>query len=131
MWIKTVISLQLKLENYFFISGPKWIDNLFAFRNKLVGLLGLKTSGRITARQKMLDHFTGEKGEQMGLFKVLDKTTEEIVLGEDDKHLDFRVSLYIDKLTNDNIDKKLIISTAVKFNNWFRKTLLSASQTVT
>ena len=103
----------------FFSSGPKWIDKLFAFRNKLVGLFGLKTSGKITDRQKMLDNFKCEKGEQIGLFKVFDKTADEIILGEDDKHLNFRVSLLIDKQNENKTDKNLIISTTVKFNNWF------------
>lgn len=103
----------------FFSSGPKWIDKLFAFRNKLVGLFGLKTSGKLIDRQKMLDNFKCEKGEQMGLFKVFDKSADEIILGEDDKHLNFRVSLYIDHQNENKTDKKLIISTTVKFNNWF------------
>ena len=103
----------------FFSSGPKWIDKLFTFRNNLVGLFGLKTSGKISDRQKMLDNFKGEKGERIGLFKVFDKTDDEIILGEDDKHLNFRVSLFIDKQNENKTDKKLIISTTVKFNNWF------------
>ncbi len=103
----------------FFSSGPKWIDKLFAFRNKLAGLFGLKTSGKIKDRQKILDNFKGEKGEQIGLFKVFDKTSDEIILGENDKHLNFRVSLFIDKQNESETDKKLIISTTVKFNNWF------------
>lgn len=103
----------------FFLSGPKWIDKLFAFRNKLVGFFGLKTSGKITDRQKMLHNFKCEKGEQIGLFKVFDKTDNEIILGEDDKHLNFRVSLFIDKQNENETNKRLIISTTVKFNNWF------------
>ena len=103
----------------FFASGPKWIDILFSFRNKLVGLFGLKTSEKITDRQKILNNFKCEKGEQIGLFKVFDKTNDEIILGEDDKHLNFRVSLFIDQQNESKIDKKLIISTTVKFNNWF------------
>ena len=103
----------------FFSSGPKWIAKLFAFRNKLVGLFGLKTSGKITDRQKVLDNFKCEKGEKIGLFKVYDKTTDEIILGEDDKHLNFRVSVFIDKHNVNQTDKSLIISTTVKFNNWF------------
>lgn len=103
----------------FFTSGPKWIDKLFAFRNKLVGLFGLKTSGNVTDRDKILETFKGEKGEQIGLFKVFEKTEDEIILGEDDKHLNFRVSLFIDSQNENKTDKNLIISTTVKFNNWF------------
>ena len=109
----------MEIGKSFFSSGPKWIDKLFAFRNRLAGLFGLKTSGVIPDRQKMIDDFKAEKGEQLGLFKVLDKTSNEIILGEDDKHLNFRVSLFIDKENESETDKKLIISTTVKFNNWF------------
>ncbi|MFL9835389.1 DUF2867 domain-containing protein [Chryseobacterium terrae] len=107
-----------KIGKSFFTSSPKWIDRLFTFRNKLVGLVGLKTSGELTDRQKMLDNFNCEKGEQLGLFKVFDKTTNEVVLGEDDKHLNFRVSLFVDQQSGYNTKKMLIISTTVEFNNW-------------
>lgn len=103
----------------FFSSGPKWIDKLFECRNKLAKFFGLKTSGNITDKQKMIDNFKCEKGEQIGLFKVFDKTTNELILGEDDKHLNFRVSLLIDSQNESKTDKKLIISTTVKFNSWF------------
>ncbi|MBS1489046.1 MAG: DUF2867 domain-containing protein [Bacteroidetes bacterium] len=104
---------------FFFTGGPKWIDKLFALRNKLVVLFGLKTSEKILDKQKLLNNFKCEQGDQLGLFKVYNKTGEEVVLGEDDKHLNFRVSLFIDQQSNDTINKKLIISTTVKFNNWF------------
>ena len=103
----------------FFVSGPKWVDKLFSFRNKLVRLFGLKTSGKIEDRQKLPDNFKCEQGDQIGLFKVYSKTEKEVVLGEDDKHLNFRVSLFIDQQTGNQMNKKLIISTTVKFNNWF------------
>jgi hypothetical protein len=103
----------------FFLSGPKWVDRLFTIRNKIVGLFGLKTSGKRTNRQKELDNFKCEPGEQLGLFKVFSKTDNEVVIGEDDKHLNFRVSLLLDKLPNETDKKTLTITTTVEFNNWF------------
>ncbi|MBL0292749.1 MAG: DUF2867 domain-containing protein [Saprospiraceae bacterium] len=108
-----------EIGKYFFESGPKWVDKLLAFRNILVRPFGLKTSRNLVDKQKVLDNFKCEKGEQIGLFKVFDKTDDEIILGEDDKHLNFRVSLFIDKQNESRIEKKLILSTTVKFNNWF------------
>lgn len=108
-----------RIGKLFFTSGPKWMDSLFIVRNKLVGLLGLKTSGNIPDRQSQLDNFKCEKGEQLGLFKVLDKTNNEVILGEDDKHLDFRVSLFIEKSHDKSEQKNLTITTTVKFNNVF------------
>ena len=103
----------------FFLSGPKWIEVLFSIRNKIVALFGLKTSGKIEDRQKLIENFKFEKGERLGLFKVYDTSIHEIILGEDDKHLNFRVSLYLDESSESKSVKKLTISTTVKFNNWF------------
>lgn len=103
----------------FFTSGPKWVEKLFTIRNKIVGLFGLKTAGSIIDRQKQLDNFKCEPGEQLGLFKVFSRTNNEVVLGEDDKHLNFRVSLFLDQLLNETDKKTLSISTTVEFNNWF------------
>jgi hypothetical protein len=49
---------------------------------------------------------------------VFDKTDNEIVIGENDKHLDFRVSLLFDENKNHFDEKSLTISTTVKFHNW-------------
>ena len=103
----------------FFKSGPKWVEKLFDLRNKLVGIFGLKTPGKSGTPKNIPEHFKCEIGDQLGLFKVFDKSDNEIILGEDDKHLDFRVSLFIKNNLEDKTTKSLIISTTVKFNNWF------------
>jgi hypothetical protein len=103
----------------FFTSGPKWVETLFTLRNRIVGLFGLKTSGNITGRQKQIDNFKCKPGEQLGLFKVFEKTENEVVLGADDKHLNFRVSLFFDQAISDNGKKSLTVTTTVEFNNWF------------
>ncbi|SMO66942.1 Protein of unknown function [Chryseobacterium rhizoplanae] len=106
-----------EIGNVFFTSGPKWGKKMFAFRNKVVRLFGLKT-GSETEKQQMEKVFKCEVGERMGIFTVFDKTDNEIVIGEDDKHLDFRVSLLFDE-NKDHLDEKsLTISTTVKFHNW-------------
>ncbi|MEQ1553242.1 MAG: DUF2867 domain-containing protein [Ferruginibacter sp.] len=103
----------------FFSSGPKWVGKLFNLRNKLVSVFGLKTSGNLVDRQQQLENFKCEPGEQLGLFKVFNKTDNEVILGEDDKHLNFRVSLFLDKSKTDKTKKDLTISTTVEFNNLF------------
>ncbi|MCU0416652.1 MAG: DUF2867 domain-containing protein [Cytophagaceae bacterium] len=103
----------------FFSSGPKWVTKLFNLRNKIVSVFGLKTSGNVVDRQHQLDHFQCDPGDQLGIFKVFNKTQNEIILGEDDKHLNFRVSLFLDLSKTDTTKKDLTISTTVEFNNWF------------
>jgi hypothetical protein len=106
-----------EIGNAFFTSGPKWGKKMFAFRNKIVGLFGLKT-GSETEKQQLEKDFKCEVGERMGIFTVFDKTDNEIVIGENDKHLDFRVSLLFDENKNHFDEKSLTISTTVKFHNW-------------
>lgn len=101
----------------FFTSSPKWGKKMFAFRNKLVGLFGLKT-GTETVNNLTETDFTCEVGERLGLFQVMDKTHNEIVLGEDDRHLDFRISLLFDTCKDFQTQNSLTISTTVKFHNW-------------
>jgi len=103
----------------FFSSGPKWVGILFTVRNKIVSLFGLKTSGNAGNRQQLLDNFKCEPGERLGLFKVFDKTDNEVVLGEDDTHLNFKISLFLNELKSDQTKKELTITTVVEFNNWF------------
>lgn len=111
----------LLIGRLFFSTGPKWIDKLFIFRNTIVKLFGLKTAGNISKRQVLIDNFKGEVGEQIGLFKVFYKTENEIILGEDDKHLDFRISLFLEPCHTSIHQKQLTISTLVKFKNSFGK----------
>lgn len=103
----------------FFTSSPKWVEKLFALRNKIVSAFGLKTSGNISDRERQLANFKCEPGEQLGLFKVFSKNEKEVILGEDDKHLNFRVSLFLKQQENETTNKTLTISTTVEFNNWF------------
>ncbi|PQB06862.1 hypothetical protein BST83_06625 [Polaribacter filamentus] len=103
----------------FFASGPKWVGILFVLRNKIVTIFGLKTGNKINNRQQQLNNFKCEPNERLGLFKVFNKTENEVILGEDDKHLNFRISLLTENLNTQPIKKEVTISTTVKFNNWF------------
>lgn len=102
----------------FFKSAPKWVEKLFNFRNKIALLFGLKTSGKPTDREHQLNNFKCEPGEQLGLFKVFHKNEDEVILGENDKHLNFRISLFLEKSDARGM-RTLIISTTVEFQNWF------------
>ncbi|MDD4992804.1 MAG: DUF2867 domain-containing protein [Paludibacter sp.] len=103
----------------FFSSGPRWIDKLFILRNKIVAAFGLKTSENETSRQNQVDNFNCEPGEHLGLFTVFNKTENEVILGANDKHLNFRVSLFLDNTKSGTEQRNLTISTTVEFNNWF------------
>lgn len=72
--------------------APVWARYLLKLRNILVRPLGLKV-GEVYAP---VDDRGGQllPGDKCGVFNVYSHTENEMILGEDDKHLDFRVSLY-------------------------------------
>ncbi len=97
----------------FFTSAPVWVEALLIVRDKIVGVIGLKTASDFEYRKKLINNFKCEVGEQLALFKVFDKNEHEVIIGEDDKHLDFSVSLFLDRQNH-----TLAVSTVVKINNW-------------
>ncbi|WP_405205248.1 DUF2867 domain-containing protein [Aquimarina sp. LLG6339-5] len=109
----------LVITKSFFSTSPAWIEKLFVLRNQIVAVFGLKTGDSLDKRKETLNNFNGEIGDKVGIFKVFDKSENEIILGEDDTHLNFRVSLLLDSKPNSS--KDFTISTIVNFNNWFGK----------
>jgi hypothetical protein len=53
-------------------------------------------------------------GQKIGLFRLFDRTANELLFGEDDKHLDVRMILK-------NSDHTITITTLVHFNNTWGK----------
>ena len=81
---------------------PNWALILFKFRNLVVGIFGLKTD-KNTPKP---DTF----------FTVIEQNDSEIVMGEVDKHLDFKVSVM-----KNNLENTISLTTIVHFNNaWGR-----------
>ena len=109
----------ISIGRLFLTSGPKWADSLMLIRDKVVGVFGLKTSDELNSEARSPDNFKFQVGEQLDIFKVYAKTENELVLGEDDKHLSFRVSLLLDCKNNDIEKKEIIITTTVEYKNIF------------
>ena len=60
---------------------PKWVKALLVLRNLVTLPLGLKPATKSTDR--------------VGIFPVASENAEEIIMGFDDRHLDFRVALRV------------------------------------
>ncbi len=107
----------LSITKTFMSASPEWIEKLFTLRNKIVGVLGLKTPSQLQDRSMVIQNFNGQPGEKLGFFKVYQRSENEIILGEDDTHLDFRVSLLLEP-HHSNV-QKLSITTIVTFHNFW------------
>jgi len=99
--------------------GPKWFKMLFSLRNKIAKLVHLKTPDITTEGQQENDHW--EIGKKAGIFTFYAKTEHELILGDDDKHLNFRVSLFMQPATQESSETIVTVSTVVKLNNWLGK----------
>jgi hypothetical protein len=90
---------------------PSWIGWLTNVRDAIVACFGLKTA-------KHLATLSGEgKADRIGIFKVYDKSETEILLGEDDKHLDFRLSVLRTPGLSPTLGGQLTVSTVVHCHN--------------
>ena len=84
---------------------PGWVGGLMVARNALALPLGLKTSVR--------------QGETLGYFPVETRNANEIILGFNDKHLNFRISILTDGM-------RAFGATWVHRNNWLGRAYLAA-----
>jgi len=74
-----------------FGNPPAWVTKLMVLRNKLVAPLGLKAgTGHSTALEAPK---TLKAGSRLGPFRIYSIDDNEVIMGEDDRHLDFRISV--------------------------------------
>lgn len=99
-------SLQ-ELSHVIFNNPPQWVNGLFKWRNRIVRYFGLKTT-------MPADYHTGfEEGGYVKFFKIHHLLKDEVVLGANDSHLDFRA--IITKTSDPEFNIK--VTTLVRFNN--------------
>jgi len=99
------------LGRFLIAQQPFWIGWLTNVRDAIVACFGLKTA-------RSLATLGGEaNADRIGIFKVYGKTETEIVLGEDDKHLDFRLSVLRTPDLSPALGGQLTVSTVVHCHN--------------
>jgi len=87
-----------------FANPPRMVEYLMSLRNKIVAPLGLKAS---------VDFSDGGLGK-IDVFPIISNTRAEVVVGGDDKHLDFRIWISIQPNSKGS---EVTISTLGKINN--------------
>ena len=90
-----------------FSTAPKWVESLMKLRNKVVSIFGLKV---VTDNGERLF----EVGKRVGMFYLYYVSEQEVIAGEDDRHLNFRVSVLKE-------EERVIVTTLVQYNNGFGK----------
>ncbi len=104
-----------EITNLIFNNPPSWVKFLFILRNRMVKIIGLKNSVPTDFKE------TFEIGGYIGFFKIYAISNDEIILGADDSHLNFRAVILKDNTSDYNI--KTI--TLVEYNNTKGKIYMS------
>lgn len=95
-----------------------WVVKLLAVRDAIVSVFGLKTS------RQLRDEGAAAGADYVDFFKVHSSHDAEVVLGEDDKHLDFRVSILLRTRPWSN-EIELVATTVVRCHNLLGRSYLS------
>jgi len=106
---------------------PRWTERLLSARNRLVRLVGLKGVGQLrdvhppASGASAVDAGSYRVGDQVGIFLIRHLSDTEVVMGQDDKHLDVQVSLTKHGPPDGAPDRAptVVVSTVVHIHNAF------------
>jgi Protein of unknown function (DUF2867) len=102
------------LARFIFSVQPSWIGALTNVRDAFVAGFGLKTAKHLATLS------SDATVPRISIFRVFSTSETEVVLGENDKHLDFRVSILRTPGST-----QLTLSTVVHCHNRLGRTYLS------
>lgn len=83
---------------------PLWVRSLLKLRDAVTGVFGLKSS----------EYRASDGPEMVGFFPVVSKSDNQVVLGFDDKHLNFRVVIDV---RDDGEGRRLVDATTLVKRN--------------
>jgi Protein of unknown function (DUF2867) len=87
-----------------------WIRLLLGLRDALVAGFGVKTS------QEVRRAAIADKADRIDFFRIRARSDRELILGEDDRHLDFRLSLLL-RARPDSSGDELVATAVVRCHN--------------
>lgn len=105
----------VKEITYKILKGPAWVDYLMQIRDFIVRPFGLKTDDEIRKEQ------SGSNSE-FDFAPILFSNDNEIIMGMNDKHLYFRLSVL---KVADHKNARIFLTTVVRFNNFGGKIYFS------
>jgi len=111
------------LADRMFASPPRWLEVLMKTRDLLVQRLGIKTSQQLSAAAEF------PARDHLYIFNIYEVAEDEIVLGADDRHLDFRVSVSVRRAdVSFDCPRELVATTVVHCHNTLGRVYLSIIQ---
>lgn len=102
---------------------PAWTRALMFVRNKAVRVVGLKDLGQlhdgppIASGRSLCDAASYRVGDRVGIFRIRHLSDTEVVMGQDDKHLDVQVSICKQPPSAPGTPPTVVLSTVVHIHN--------------
>jgi hypothetical protein len=96
---------------------PRWIDALMNVRNRVVGYMGLKNLGGLSQIDETKTSEEYVPGDRVGIFTLVSKTEDEVLLGDDDNHLRVVVSIHKGVATT-GAEPMVTVTTVVHVKSW-------------
>jgi hypothetical protein len=106
------------LARFMFEGQPGWAKKLMQLRDAMVSIFGLKTAKQLSAPK------ADGSEKRIAIFRVYGSSATEIFLGEDDSHLNFRISVQVRPATAGSAPQ-FIISTVVHCHNLLGRTYIT------
>ena len=111
-----VVACPEQLARYVFANQPAWVDTLMGVRDTLVAGFGLKTAKQLAALSAVASEKSDRAEKRIAIFKIYESNAKEVFLGEDDSHLNFRISVQLRPATAASAPQ-LVVSTVVHCHN--------------
>ncbi|MBS0446238.1 MAG: DUF2867 domain-containing protein [Proteobacteria bacterium] len=108
-----------QLARHVFGRQPRWIGRLMRVRDAIVQGFGLKTAAQLEGAP------TPAGAGRIRFFRIYERRADEIVLGEDDRHLDFRVSVLQRARTDAGREREVVLTTVVHCHNLLGRTYIA------
>ena len=101
-----------QLARFILSNQAPWVSVLMKMRDGLVRRFGLKTADQLSQSDGAVDD------RRVAIFKIYESGPYEILLGEDDSHLDFRISVLCQDLARITpAGASVVLSTVVHCHN--------------
>lgn len=97
--------------SHFVLGHPvPWISVLLRLRDGVMRPFGVKTSGQLRSAPR------SDNEERIDFFRIHAVSDREVIVGEDDRHLDFRTSILLKRGEAERQDE-LLVTTVVHCHN--------------
>ena len=95
---------------------PRWVDAMMGLRNRIVSRFGLKNLGALGDRRRPGQVQPIEPGDRVGVFTLISNTPDEVLVGDDDRHLRVVLSV-LRQNAHGQAPARLVLSTVVHVHN--------------